>query len=129
MQSIDIDFEVFKALTIMRNSEKESYNDVLRGLLKLPSLSTKHFSDANTDSDWVTKGIHFPEGTEFRARYKGRNYEAQVRGGSLHLDGKTFNSVSSAAMSITQSPVNGWIFWECRFPGQSTWKNIRTLKG
>ena len=32
---IDIDFEVFKALTSMRQSESDSYNRVLRRLLKL----------------------------------------------------------------------------------------------
>ena len=33
---IEIDFEVFKALTALRKSELDSYNGVVRRLLKLP---------------------------------------------------------------------------------------------
>lgn len=34
---IEIDFEVFKALTALRQDEVDSYNEVLRRLLKLPN--------------------------------------------------------------------------------------------
>ena len=29
---------------------------------------------------------------------------------------------------ITGNPVNGWNFWQCRFPGQSAWQDIRSLR-
>ena len=38
---IDIDFQVFKALTSMRQSESDSYNDVLRRLLELEIAPSK----------------------------------------------------------------------------------------
>ena len=36
MPTIEIDFEVFKALTMQREAESISYNDVIRGLLGTP---------------------------------------------------------------------------------------------
>lgn len=35
MATIDVDFEVYKALTIRRETEEMTYNDVLRHLLSL----------------------------------------------------------------------------------------------
>ncbi len=67
---IEIDFEVYKALTNMRSSEEETENDVLRKLLQLPA---KNEQEPLTKSNgaWISKGIEFPHGTEFRMSYKG----------------------------------------------------------
>jgi hypothetical protein len=78
--------------------------------------------------DWMAKGIRFPAGTEFRASYKGQTYLARVEDGALVLNGERFDTPSSAAMSITKSPVNGWTFWESRAPGQGSWQMIKTLR-
>ena len=113
MRTIEVDFDVYKALTLRRPSENVTENDVLRELLRLP---LKHQSTAPagtaTPGDWVTKGIRFPAGTEFRANYKGQTYLARVDSGALVLNGERFDTPSSAAMSITRNPVNGWTFWE-----------------
>ncbi len=37
MKSVDIDFEVYKGLTSLLVSEDDTYNDVIRRLLKLPA--------------------------------------------------------------------------------------------
>ena len=129
MQTIEIDFDVFKALTNKRRSEQETYNDVLRNLLGLStSKSTELDSSYPLKGDWTTKGVRFPAGTEFRANYKGNLFQAQVKDGALHLNGKIYNSPSAAAISITGNSVNGWIFWECRFPGQSIWRTLKSVK-
>ncbi len=130
MTSIDIDFDVFKALTLRRASEEISYNDVLRDLLGLGSKRTSSMIQelTSTDGDWVTKGVHFPNGTEFRATYKGKIHYAKVESGILVLEGRRYDSPSSAAVSITGNPVNGWVFWECRFPGRSSWQMIKSLR-
>ena len=129
MRSIEVDFDVYKALTLRRPSESVSENDVLRELL---GLSRRKAAASGVDSpapgDWVTKGVHFPAGTEFRANYKGRTYLARVEGGALILSGVKYDSPSAAAMSITTKPVNGWTFWECRLPGQAGWKNIKGMR-
>jgi hypothetical protein len=132
MPAIQVDFEVYKALTLRRPSEDVSENDVLRDLLGLPAKRSEPESVRRAvrpaHGDWITKGVRFPEGTEFRAGYKGQTYLGRVQDGALVLKGKRFETPSAAAMSITSSPVNGWIFWECRLPGEAAWRAIKSLR-
>jgi Restriction Enzyme Adenine Methylase Associated/Protein of unknown function (DUF2924) len=130
MRTIEVDFDVFKALTLRRPSEDVTENDVLRQLLGLsPSRQAKPSDTVPSRGDWVVKGITFPPGTEFRATYKGQIHLARVENGALVINGKSFDSPSAAAMSITGNAVNGWIFWECRLPGQTSWRLIKALRG
>jgi hypothetical protein len=129
MPSIDIDFDVFKALTARRASEHMTENDVLRQLFNLGKggeALTKAGSLA--PDDWVTKGVRLPSGTELRSTYKGKAYLARVNSGALVLQGRRFDSRSAAAMSITGSPVNGWTFWQCKLPGQDRWQILKSLR-
>jgi len=129
MRTIEVDFDVYKALTLRRPSEDVTENDVLRELLGLPR-SGKSTAAANTlaPADWVTKGVRLPAGTEFRANYKGQTYLGRVEGGALVLNGERFDTPSAAAMSITKNPVNGWTFWECRVPGRASWQILKALR-
>jgi len=127
--NIEVDFDVFKALTLRRPTEETSYNDVLRELLGLsPQKRPSQPSQAPGHGDWVTKGVHFPSGTEFRATYKGQTVYGKVESGGLIVGNERFYSPSAAAVKITGTPVNGWIFWECRMPGRSSWQMIKTLR-
>src|SRR5258706_13605814 len=129
MNTIEIDFEVFKELTARRKSEAVSENDVLRDVLGLPPKRVEPRAHQTINPrDWIIKGVTFPEGTELRATYKGRAYTAHVEGGALVLNGKKYPSPSAAAVSITGSAVNGWRFWEARLPGQSGLKVIESLR-
>lgn len=131
MMTIEIDFDVFKTLTIRRDSEEVTYNDVLRDLLGLDKISKQTTpSDDITPSEgaWITKGVRFPNGTDFRANYKGQTFHGKVQNSFLVVDGKRFDSPSAAAVDITGNSVNGWIFWECRLPGQNTWQMIKSLR-
>ena len=133
MATIDVDFDVFKALTMRRSSEEVTENDVLRELLGLPSprpsrSQTDASGQTRSESDWIAKGIRFPTGTEFRATYKGKTYLARVEGGGLVLNGERFDTPSAAAMSITKNPVNVWTFWEARLPGQTSWRMLKALR-
>jgi hypothetical protein len=129
MPAIEVDFDVFKALTARRATEEVSENDVLRQVLGLPSKRAGHAEPAAAmPGDWIAKGVRFPAGTEFRASYKGQTHLGRIEGGALMLSGKRFDTPSSAAMSITDSPVNGWTFWQARFPGQAGWKTLRSLR-
>lgn len=131
MTNIDIDFDVFKALTAKRSSESTSYNDVLRDILGLGKpkqpLPPTPLNGTVVGGDWVTKGVRFPAGTEFRANHKGQTHLAKVENGALLLDGQRFDTPSSAAMFITKNSVNGWTFWECRLPNKS-WQLITALR-
>jgi hypothetical protein len=128
MPTIEIDFDVYKALIARRPTEEVTENDVLRQLLNLPKLSAPAARDLPAREDWVTKGIRVPAGTQLRATYKGQTYAARVEDGALLLEGRRFESPSAAAMSITGHPVNGWNFWQSRLPGQVAWKPLRTLR-
>jgi hypothetical protein len=129
MRTIEVDFDVYKALTLRRPSEDVTENDVLRQMLGLPSRKALPGATAPAAAgDWVTKGVRFPAGTEFRATYKGQTYLGRVEGGALVLNDKRYDTPSAAAMSISDSPVNGWTFWEARLPGQAGWKMIKSLR-
>jgi hypothetical protein len=132
MHSIEIDFEVFKALTARRASEAVTYNDVLRqalGLGQAPHAPVVAGQNGTQGAaDWVAKGVRFPAGTEFRASYKGQTILGKVAGGALSVNGETYTSPSAAAVAITGNPVNGWVFWECRVPGASSWRIIKSMR-
>lgn len=129
MPTIEVDFEVFKALTARRPTEDVSENDVLRQLLRLsPQSSVTAKSNNPRPDDWVTKGVRLPAGTELRATYKGQLHLARVASGALIYNDERFNSPSAAAMRVTGNPVNGWTFWEYRMPGQSRWATLKHLR-
>jgi len=130
MMSIEIDFDIYKALTARRQTEQETYNDVLRELLGLgpKKMTSPQAGAAGKDDGWVSKGVYFPLGTEFRASYKGKNYYGKVESGAFVVSGRRFDSPSAAAVDITGNPVNGWTFWECRLPSRSSWQMIKALR-
>lgn len=130
VRTIDVDFDVFKALTLRRPNESVTENDVLRQLLGLPPNAGKVGAPigAPSSGDWITKGVRFPVGTEFRANHKGQLILGKVESGGLMIGENRFDSPSSAAVSITGNSVNGWRFWECRLPGQTSWRLIDSLR-
>lgn len=130
MHTIDVDFDVYKQLTVRRTTEDVSYNDVIRELLGLGKgkpAAVKEPGGAG-EGDWVVKSVRFPAGTEFRANYKGQLLTGRIEGGALVVNGKRYGSPSAAAVFITSGPVNGWRFWECRFPGKTSWQLINNLR-
>lgn len=140
MYTINVDFDVYKAVFSRRANESVSENDVLRELLGLPpkprtgnpesagSSQENVRSPQMSPGDWVAKNVRFPAGTEFRATYRGRTHTGQVRDGNLVIEGKPYDTPSAAAVAITGNSVNGWKFWECRLPGQSSWQMISSLR-
>jgi hypothetical protein len=119
--AIEVDFEVYKALTLLRESETTTYNDVIRQLLKLGKPKQNPASASAKGATY--KGIFFPDGTLFEATYKGRRYTAHIQDGVWidDLDGKPRTSPSHAVNKLTGTTVNGWRFWRCRRPGETSW--------
>jgi len=126
MATIDVDFDVFKELTVRRQTETTTYNDVIRQLLKLPATNSAR--PGAPSQGWVQKGVTFPNGTEFRATYKGKTHVARVIENQMIFEGQPMTSFSEAANRVTHNSVNGWRFWECRSPGESEWRLADTLK-
>lgn len=128
-QTISIDFDVFKKLTEKLESPSDSYNAVLRRLLELQQATPAEGSRTEPEAKgWAVRGATFPNGTEFRAKYKGYVHTARVEDGALAYNGERYDSPSSAAGAITGNSVNGWIFWECRLPGRNAWVRIDSLR-
>lgn len=132
MATIEVDFDVFKELTMRRKSESDTENDIIRELLGLnhspQNFEAKPKLSESGVIDWVCKGVTFPHGTEFRATHKGQQFFGHVDNGCLLVNGNRFTSPSAAAVAITGNSVNGWIFWECLLPGTSRWKMIKKLR-
>ena len=128
METIRVDFEVFQALTARRASSETSLNDVIRQLLKLGPVSSEwRAKEAKAlRRSWISKGVVFPEGTEFQASYKGRRYSARVESGVLSYRGAEIPNLSNLAHLVTQNNVNGWRFWKCRLPGSNTWQSAES---
>lgn len=127
MAVIEVDFEVFKALTARRANEAVTYNDVIRELLKIPPHQV--ISIAAISKGVAFKDVFFADGTQFRATYKGRTYTAEIKGGRwIGSDGTPRNSPSEAAVKITGKNWNGWRFWYCKRPGESDWRLIDDLR-
>lgn len=127
MASLEVDFPVFKALTALRVSEADSYNDVIRRLLKMEAGGPTEGRESPVHC--IMRGVLFPEGTQFRVTFKGKTYEAAIRNGVwTGSDGVTHASPSRAANAITRTNVNGWRFWSCKRPGDASWRKLDELR-
>ena len=150
---IEIDFDVFKTLTALRESESDSYNQVIRRLLSLTNAELSDtpripppskgilVEDAFAKARFVAPLVeamkfgvwfgqrHFPEGTKFRATYKGKSYFAEVRDGNwVGQDGIVRRSPSDAAGAISGTNVNGWRFWYAQIPPDQDWHRLDEFK-
>ncbi len=134
---IEIGFDLYKELTMLRSDPDTTYDQVIRELLEshknksVGVQSNKITSKPKTvieGKGWFYGKVFFPEGTKFRASYKGTLYTGEVANGALSFDGKRFDSPSGAAVHITKNMVNGWRFWECLRPNDTTWRSIDSLR-
>lgn len=146
MQQINVDFDVWKALTVLRKSEAHTYNQVLRDLLKI-GPENDHGTVVRSLDDTMrgigvitrtlgerlsggfqTRGLFLPNGTMLRATHKGQSYAAKIAEGVwVDSDGKAHTSPSAAASAITGNNVNGWRFWQAKRPSDAEWRNLDSL--
>lgn len=138
---IEIDFDVFKALTARRESESHTYNDVLRDLLELDSVQEvgiesplQEVGDALSRplgvAGFYSRGVHLPDATLLRARYKQREFKARIHGDRwVDEHGREHASASAAASAITGTNVNGLRFWEAKRPSDTGWRRLELLRG
>lgn len=125
MVTLDVDFEVFKALTNRRETEAVTYNDVLRDVL---GLGQKSAVPTTSLPGWTWKGVTLPNGTELRAEYKGKAHTAKITNGTWVQEGQEYGSPSAAAYAITGSGINGWRFWLVKRPSDPAWVPLGKLR-
>jgi hypothetical protein len=130
--TLEVDFDVFKALTVRRRSEDHTENDVLRELLGLSETGAYSGpSDTSNCDGFAADGFVFPNGTQLRGSHCGAMIRGNIENGRIVVRGEAFGSFSAAARKITGYNVNGWKFWECKFPGESeylAWKPINACR-
>jgi len=136
-KTIEIDFDVYKAIEAERRSFSERPNDALRRLLGLKGHSSapeKQKAVAGKGHPWVGDGITLPHGTPCRMRYNNRRYEGVIQNGKWLVDGQAFDSPSGAASGIAvtkngkHTRLDGWIYWEVMLAGDRAWTPIKALR-
>jgi hypothetical protein len=141
---IEIDFEVYQLLTLLRRDESDTHNAVIRRLLTVSKVEetreqaldklsanpanilVKLLGNNNFSGNgaWIGN-VFFPDGTQFRATYKGRTHRASICGDSwIGDDGAVRQSPSEAASAISGTNVNGWRFWYGLRPGENDWSRL-----
>jgi hypothetical protein len=135
--SIEIDFDVHKAIEMARQSFSETQNDVLRRLLKI-GQATKPPEIQPQEHDgrpWSGKGVVLPTGTRLRMEYNGRVHSGEINDGQWHVEGGVYGSPSAAAVGVAKnkaggsiSSLDGWLYWSAQFPRSSKWVPIASLR-
>ncbi|MBW1723777.1 MAG: hypothetical protein JRD87_01795 [Deltaproteobacteria bacterium] len=114
---------------IFQQSSKDTYqNEVFESSERLGDVKQQSAKNSGGCVSWVVESVVFPDGTEFRGKYKGYFYYGKVRNGILTLGEKEFISPCEAALTITRTPIDGWLFWDCKMPEQVSWMNISEFK-
>ncbi len=147
MPTIEIDWDVYKAISLYRNEDAQTVNDVLRFVFseeieqvreprqrywnprrQVAEKAAAASQSNNANLPFVTGKALFADGTPFRLIYRGRVYNAIVRNGSLVLEGskETFANLSRAAMKITGGQViSAWDRWDFYDARTGKWKKAR----
>lgn len=127
MPMVEISFDTYKHLTLRRDNEAVTYDDVIRDLLKLPRIGATA-SAQPAKKGWSYKGVTFPHGTELRANYKDAVHSARIDDGEWIQGDTPMHSPSEAAHAVTGTSVNGWTFWEARLPGEDRWRLLKSMR-
>jgi len=93
-----------------------------------PSLPIVH-KTGSEPGFLLCRGGKIADGTKLRVNYLGNTYEAQVRGGKIWLNDKSYSSPSRAARAITRNNVNGWRFWDYFDDELNQWRKLESSPG
>ena len=138
MKAIEIDFEVHQKIELERVGFDEPENDALRRLLGLGkrSRTDKQPKVFDRSKPFREDGVVVPNGSEARMYYqrKSQYYQGRFEDGYLVVDGQKFSALSTAASTLAKtkdgkSPsLNGWLYWEVKFPSSAKWIKMSELR-
>src|SRR5262249_51326275 len=124
-----------------RSSEEESFNGLLRRLLRLrpasegqPSRASGVASRAALNGSWTWKGVVLPPGTELRMRYLGMGHEGEVKEGKWWINGNSYTTPSEAAGDVARTrdgkrpSLDGWKYWYVKRPEDADWLALNDLR-
>jgi hypothetical protein len=140
-QSIDIDWDIHRAIEAERKGFDEPPYIALRRLLGLSDKTALISSETEKSTllnglPWTEDGVQIPHGSLARMKYNhGRqHYEGAFLNGQLVVNGMKFDTLSAAAstLAVTKSggktQLNGWLYWEVKLAGQSNWQTLASLR-
>ena len=136
MQTIQIPDDIYARLQHHAVPLEDSAADVIVRLLDTiehPPLQPQSSQASNGGGDFFSKGGRIPNGTKLRANYKGRLFYAEIRHGTIWLDGNAYESLSRAIIAVARSvgtrnpSLNGWKYWEYEGP-DGIWRPVEQLR-
>jgi hypothetical protein len=136
---MEVDFDIHKKVEGERRSFDEPQFLALRRLLGLPEIDLSEISASpviSTGKAWKDGHVEVPHGAEARMTYgRGKQtFEGRFLDGKLVVGDKSFGTLSEAASGLAVTKygdhpsLNGWNYWEVRFPGEATWRSMSTLR-
>lgn len=139
LQKIEIDFDIHKMIEAERQGFNEPPYIALRRLLKLPTVASPASNTPEVIGDgvpFVEDNVTVPHGSLARMEYqRGKQvYEGQFLNGKLIVNGQSFSSLSAAASALAvtkkgaKTSLNGWLYWQAKFPGESNWRSLLALR-
>jgi hypothetical protein len=137
LRSIEIDWDIHKKIEAERRGFDEPEYAALRRLLGLPTEEIRRPEIQQTEGrPWSEDGVVVPHGSLARMSYNyGRqNYEGHFLDGKLVVNGKQYDTLSSAASDLaltkagSKTSLNGWLYWEVRFPHKNQWERLQDLR-
>jgi hypothetical protein len=147
LRQIEIDFDIHQMIELERRSFDEKPYIALRRLLNLPEKSPAASPTAVTNTatntasqdegmPFFADGVSIPHGSIARMKYQRGTqvYEGRFLNGKLIVNGKSYSALSPAAsdLGITKdgkkTSLDGWNYWEVKFPGENRWKRLRDLR-
>jgi hypothetical protein len=134
LQSIEVDWDIYKMIETERRSFDEPHYIALRRLLKLPTLKVP--PEAEAGIPWIEDGVEVPHGSLARMEYlRGTQvYEGRFFNGRLVVNGKSYEALSAAASALAKTKdgskpsLNGWLYWKAKFPGETIWRNLGEMR-
>src|SRR5436309_3278221 len=123
MPTIELSQATFSRLQKLAQPFVDTPEDVIRRLLE--GIGSHNGEDPETieGRDLVSRAGRAPHGSKLIAVYKGTQFEAHVDDGKVVWNGRSFNSLSEAAVAVIRSTgsnrptENGWRFWRIVKPG------------
>jgi hypothetical protein len=136
LQSIEVDWDIYKMIETERRGFDEPHYAALRRLLKLPDVKVLTDTEVETGRPWVEDGVEVPHGSLARMEYlRGSQvYEGRFLNGKLVVNGKSFEALSAAASTLAQTKhgskpsLNGWLYWKAKFPGETVWRSLGEMR-
>jgi hypothetical protein len=113
MRSIQVSLDVFQAIWTARKNDEQSEDQILRRLLKLPSLvkRTEHDLTVQVGFHDPRYGVEIAPGFEIHRNYQGVTYTARAIQGFWHMNGTGYPTLNELNKTIVGGAENAWKAW------------------